>query len=55
MALAERDLLFTAVFIMLVVLIPVFVMTFLFAWRYRASGERAATRPTGSIPGKSTR
>jgi len=37
-ALAERDLLFTAVFIMLVVIVPVFAMTFLFAWRYRRRG-----------------
>ena len=40
-ALAERDLLFTAVVLMLIVVIPVFVMTFLFAWRYRASNTKA--------------
>ncbi len=44
-ALAERDLLFTAVSIMLIVIVPVFVMTFLFAWRYRASGGRGRYTP----------
>ncbi|WP_404402193.1 ubiquinol oxidase subunit II [Pelagibacterium halotolerans] len=37
-ALAERDLLFTAVGLMLIVIIPVFVMAGIFAWRYRAGG-----------------
>src|SRR5213596_3303884 len=44
-ALAERDLLFTAVVLMLIVVIPVFVMTFLFAWRYRASNTKARYTP----------
>ena len=39
-ALAERDLLFTAVVLMLIVVVPVFAMTFLFAWRYRASNTQ---------------
>ena len=38
-ALAERDILFRAFAIMMVVAVPVFVMTFWFAWRYRASGR----------------
>lgn len=38
-ALAERDLLFTAVAFMLVVIVPVFALTFWFAWRYRASAK----------------
>jgi len=51
-ALAERDLLFTAVVLMLIVVIPVFVMTFLFAWRYRASNTKACYTPdwTYSVP-----
>jgi cytochrome o ubiquinol oxidase subunit II len=40
-ALAERDVLFRAFAIMMVVVIPVFVMTFWFAWRYRASNPGA--------------
>jgi cytochrome o ubiquinol oxidase subunit II len=38
-ALAERDILFRALAIMMIVVIPVFVMTFWFAWRYRASNK----------------
>ena len=38
---AERDVLFRAFAIMMVVVIPVFVMTFWFAWRYRASNTAA--------------
>jgi cytochrome o ubiquinol oxidase subunit II len=37
----ERDILFRAFLIMMIVVIPVFVMTFLFAWRYRASNPKA--------------
>jgi len=44
-ALAQRDLLFTAFFLMLIVVIPVFVMTFLFAWRYRSSNTKARYTP----------
>src|ERR1700704_1951381 len=47
-ALAERDLLFTAVILMLIVVIPVFVMTFLFAWRYRSSNTKARYAPDWS-------
>jgi cytochrome o ubiquinol oxidase subunit II len=47
-ALAERDLLFTAVVLMLVVIIPVFVMAFLFAWRYRSSNGKARYTPNWS-------
>src|SRR5687767_9977098 len=47
-ALAERDLLFTAVVMMLIVVIPVFIMTFLFAWRYRSSGGNARYTPNWS-------
>jgi cytochrome o ubiquinol oxidase subunit 2 len=47
-ALAERDLLFTAVLMMLIVIVPVFVMAFLFAWRYRASNGKARYTPNWS-------
>ncbi|MPZ57568.1 MAG: ubiquinol oxidase subunit II [Rhizobiales bacterium] len=48
-ALAERDLLFTATAVMLLVIIPVIVMTFLFAWRYRASNMKARYAPNWSF------
>ena len=44
-ALAERDILFRALAIMMIVVIPVFAMTFWFAWRYRASNKRARYEP----------
>ncbi|MPZ41683.1 MAG: ubiquinol oxidase subunit II [Rhizobiales bacterium] len=47
-ALAERDLLLTAVALMLIVIIPVFFMTFLFAWRYRSSNSNARYTPDWS-------
>lgn len=40
-ALAERDILYRALAIMMIVVVPVFVMTFWFAWRYRASNREA--------------
>ncbi len=45
---AERDLLFTAVVLMLIVIIPVFVMAFLLAWRYRSSNAEARYTPDWS-------
>jgi cytochrome o ubiquinol oxidase subunit 2 len=47
-AVAERDLMFAASGIMLIVIVPVLVMTFLFAWRYRASNEGARYTPDWS-------
>ncbi|MEP3274913.1 MAG: ubiquinol oxidase subunit II [Stappiaceae bacterium] len=44
----ERDLLFTAFGLMLIVVVPVFVMTAVFCWRYRASGGKGAYRPEWS-------
>jgi cytochrome o ubiquinol oxidase subunit 2 len=44
-ALAERDMLFRALAIMMVVVVPVFAMTFWFAWRYRASNLKANYDP----------
>jgi cytochrome o ubiquinol oxidase subunit II len=46
--LAERDLLFTAVALMLIVIVPVFIMAFLFAWRYRSSNRNARYTPDWS-------
>jgi cytochrome o ubiquinol oxidase subunit 2 len=44
-ALAERDILFRALAIMMIVAIPVVVMTFWFAWRYRASNSSSRYEP----------
>lgn len=44
-ALKERNLIFISIFLMLIVVIPVFIMTTLFAWRYRASNKRAKYDP----------
>jgi cytochrome o ubiquinol oxidase subunit 2 len=43
--LAERDLLFRAVAIMMIVVIPAFIMAGLFMWRYRASNRKARYTP----------
>jgi len=44
-ALAERDLLFTAAALMLIVIIPVYLMAFWFAWHYRAANKQASYKP----------
>lgn len=44
-ATTERDLLFRAVAIMMIVVVPVFVLTAWFAWRYRASNTRSRYEP----------
>jgi heme/copper-type cytochrome/quinol oxidase subunit 2 len=41
----ERTLIITALGVMLLVVIPVIVMTFCFAWRYRASNPNATYAP----------
>ncbi len=41
----EYNLLVTATLLMLIVVVPVFVMTFWIAWRYRASNKKAQYRP----------
>ena len=51
-AAAERLLLIDATGIMLVVVVPVIVMTFAFAWRYRASNTRAVYRPDWAYSGQ---
>ena len=42
---AERDMLFRALAIMLVVVVPVFVLAFWFTWRYRASRAEGRYEP----------
>ena len=44
-ALAERNLLFKAVAIMMIVIIPVFIMAALFTWRYRGTNRKAKYTP----------
>jgi cytochrome o ubiquinol oxidase subunit 2 len=44
--LAERNLIATSTWAMLIVVIPVIALTLLFAWRYRASNKSAEYRPT---------
>ena len=44
-ALAQRDLLFTAASLMLIVVVPVFVLIFWFAFRYRATRQTAVYAP----------
>ena len=43
--LAERTLLFDAVLIMMIVIVPVFIMAALFMWRYRSSNRKARYTP----------
>ena len=49
--LAERDLLFAATGLMLIVVIPVFVMAFWFAWHFRASNVNARYAPHWNYSG----
>jgi cytochrome o ubiquinol oxidase subunit II len=51
-ALAERNLLFTAAALMLLVIIPVYVMAFGFAWRYRAANRKARYMPDWGYSGR---
>ncbi len=44
-AVAEKNLLITAVSLILIVVIPVFIMLFSFAWRYRAGNTKAKYTP----------
>ena len=44
-ALAERDLLFDAFSVMMIVIVPVIILTLWFAWRYRASNTNAQYAP----------
>jgi len=49
--LIQRDLIFTALGMMMIVVVPVFVMAFWFAWRYRASGGKGRYTPDWSYSG----
>lgn len=42
---AEKSLIFTAVLLMLIVVVPVIVLTLVFAWHFRASNKKAVYRP----------
>lgn len=44
-ALEERNLLFIIQFIMLLVIIPVYILTFIFSWKYRAHNSKATYDP----------
>lgn len=44
-ALQERNLMFTATLLMLLVVIPVFILTFYIVWRYRAGNTKATYKP----------
>lgn len=44
-AMQQRDLIYIVTILMLIVVIPVFILTFLFAWRYRASNKTATYKP----------
>ena len=46
--LEQRNLIITATLLMLLVVVPVIVMTFLFAWKYRASNTNAIYTPKWS-------
>jgi cytochrome o ubiquinol oxidase subunit 2 len=49
---AEKSVLLTAIGLMLIVVVPVFLMTFWFAWRYRASNRKARYAPEWASSGK---
>jgi cytochrome o ubiquinol oxidase subunit II len=49
---AERSVIIAAFLLMLIVVLPVFVMVFWFARRYRASNQKATYRPKWSYSGK---
>jgi cytochrome o ubiquinol oxidase subunit 2 len=51
-AAADREILLNATAIMLVVVVPVIVLTLVFAWWYRASNTRAAYTPTWAHSGR---
>jgi cytochrome o ubiquinol oxidase subunit 2 len=48
----EKSLILTATFLMLLVVVPVIVMTLVFAWKYRASNSAAVYTPNGPTPRK---
>ncbi len=44
----EKNIMLTAVYLMLIIVIPVIILTILFAWRYRASNTKAVYAPEWS-------
>ncbi len=44
-AVQQRNLIVASTFLMLLVIVPVIVLTFVFAWRYRASNQEAPYEP----------
>ena len=44
-ALKQRNLMITATWLMLIVVVPVFIMTAVFAWKYRESNKQADYKP----------
>jgi cytochrome o ubiquinol oxidase subunit II len=48
----ERSIILTATVLMLIVVVPVIALTLFFAWRYRASNEKAEYRPNWSHSNK---
>lgn len=48
----QKSLIMTATWLMLIVVIPVIIMTFLFAWKYRASNKNATYSPNWSHSNK---
>lgn len=44
-ALEERNLLFISQILMLLVIVPVYILTFIFSWRYRADNKKAVYDP----------
>lgn len=41
----QRDLIITSTLLMLIVVLPVFILTFLIAWKYREGNKKAVYRP----------
>lgn len=48
----QKSLILTAIGLMLIVVVPVIIMTFLFAWKYRASNKNATYAPDWSHSNK---
>jgi cytochrome o ubiquinol oxidase subunit 2 len=48
----EKNLIITATLLMLLVVVPVIIMTFAFAWKYRASNTKATYAPNWAHSGK---
>ena len=50
--LEERSIILTATVLMLIVVVPVIALILIFAWRYRASNEKAEYRPNWAHSGR---